>query len=84
MAEVVGLFGDVPTPGEPVPSCVAALEQWLEMARAGEIAGLALAGVTNDGKGCYILSGIVGSYALLGASAMARAELEAEMLEMRE
>jgi hypothetical protein len=31
MTEVVGLFGDIPTLGEPVPSCVAALEQWLEM-----------------------------------------------------
>jgi hypothetical protein len=79
---VTGLFGEEPAHGEPVASCVAALEDWLEMARAGEIVGVVLSGVMSDNRGCQVISGIIGSYALLGAVSMARATLEAEMREM--
>ena len=84
MGTVSGLFGNVPVHGEPVPSCVAALEDWLAMAKAGEIVGVALAGVTPDNKGCEVISGVIGSYGLLGALHMTKATLEAAMMEMHQ
>jgi hypothetical protein len=82
MAEVVGLFGDVPEPGKPAASCVNALRDLLERAEAGEIVGFAAAAVSGTGNALYMVGGIVGAYGMLGALDMAKADLVSFMRDM--
>lgn len=75
MTQVVSIFGG-PT-GEPRPSeaCIQCLERLLEMAKAGEITGVAAASVHHDGTASFDVSGFVGGYSLMGALEMARSSL---------
>ena len=51
-AAVVGLHGPVnEQPGEPVADVVAILKRWLAKAEAGEVIGVAMAGVAEDTTG---------------------------------
>lgn len=75
MTNVTSLYGG-PT-GEPHPNeaCIEALEHWLEMARSGEIVGVALVGRRPDRTAGLSVCGVIGGYSMLGALEMARAEL---------
>lgn len=81
MGEVVGMFGDIPEPPEPVASCVDCLRSLLQQAEAGELVGLAYAGITRSGHGQNGMAGVVGGYALLGSIEMAKADLVKLMQE---
>lgn len=48
-------------------NCVAALEELLEMAKSGEICGIAASYQYHDNLGGYRLAGFVGSFSVLGA-----------------
>lgn len=62
---------------EPNANCIRALEEWLAMARAGEIVGVSLVGLTFSGGGCWAVAGKVGGFSMLGALEIIRAELVA-------
>jgi hypothetical protein len=79
MGEVRGLFGDVPEPGEPVASCVDCLRDLLERAEAGEVTGIIYAGVTASGMGVHGMGGLIGSYGMIGAFEVAKADVLALM-----
>lgn len=59
--------------GQPKPNehCIATLEEWLDMARAGELIGVAMAGLRSNGCGRYAVGGTIGGYSMLGALDMA-------------
>ena len=67
MSEVVAIFGG-PT-GEPKPNenTIATLESYLEMAKAGEIIGVAVVALCADGLSRYNIGGFIGGYSMLGA-----------------
>lgn len=67
MSKVVAIHGG-PT-GEPEPNeqAIAVLESYLEMARSGEIIGVALAALCADGLARYSLGGFIGGYSMIGA-----------------
>ena len=60
---------------EPNAACIETIERWLEQARAGEIVGVALAGLGHDGFSQYSVAGKVGGYSMIGALEVAKAEL---------
>lgn len=72
---VRSLFGGATGQREPNENAISTLEELLEMARAGEIIGIAVAGLCHDGCGMYRLAGRVGGYSMLGAVEIAKAEL---------
>jgi len=74
--KVVAMFGQPIPTGEPVPECVVALEEWLEMARSGEIVGVAMAGLCADGLARRQIGGHVGGYAIIGAASVNLAALQ--------
>jgi hypothetical protein len=74
MANVVGLFGDVPS-GEPVDSCVECLRDLLAQAESGELVGIAYGAVSRNGQGQNGIGGMIGGYSMVGALEMAKAEL---------
>lgn len=72
---VKSLFGGPTSLPEPNENCVKTLETWLEMARSGELVGVAIAGLCCDHMSRYAVGGMVGGYGMLGALEMARADL---------
>jgi hypothetical protein len=74
-ANVVSLHGGPTGIAEVNEACVQTLEIWLDMAKSGEIAGVALAGLGFDGCGRYAIGGLVGGYSILGALEMVRSDL---------
>ena len=78
---VTPIFGGPAGRPEPNETCIKALEEWLDMARSGEIVGVALAGLCADRASRYAVAGKVGSYGMLGALEMAKADLIADMRE---
>lgn len=72
---VASLFGGPVGTREPNETCVRTLEEWLERARAGEVVGVAIAGLCFDHTACWSASGTVGGYALVGAMEVAKAEV---------
>lgn len=56
----------LPSPGQPNEATVEALEKLLEMARSGEIAGVAVATYNTDGSGGFRLAGILRHPVVLG------------------
>lgn len=75
MSEVVSLTGGLTHQREVVPNCVSVLEDLLERARAGEIVGVAVAGLYYDATAAYWVGGRVGGYGMIGALEMIRADL---------
>jgi hypothetical protein len=68
MSNVVSAFGDTaPQAGEVHPDVVSHLEHLLEMARSGEIQGIAIARFHWDCCSCFDIRGLVGGYSFLGA-----------------
>lgn len=74
-SNVVEVFGGPSGLPEPNAACIAALEAWLEMARSGEIIGVALAGLCHDRASRYSVAGMCGGYSMIGAIEVARADL---------
>lgn len=70
---VASLFGGPTGQREANQNCVATLEKWLEMAKAGEIVGVVMAGLTHDRCGTWQAAGFVGGYSILGALVDAQA-----------
>ena len=75
MSNVKSLFGGPSGAPEPNERCIALLEEWLEMAKAGEIVGVAMAGLCRDNCARNALAGMVGGYSMIGALETAKAEL---------
>lgn len=73
--KVVSLRGGPTGVPEQNAACISVLESWLEMARSGEVVGVAMAGLSADGCGRYAVAGLVGGYSMLGALEIARDEL---------
>lgn len=73
MSEVVGINSGatIAHPGAPDPELVARLERLLQMAKAGEINGIAYAGLCWDGSTIYNTYGRMAP-ALLGGIELAR------------
>lgn len=82
MAEVQSLFGDPIPLGEPVESCVEALEAALERAKAGETVGVVIAEAHADRASSYRVAGLLGGYGTLGAVERAKADLMVFMQEL--
>lgn len=72
---VVGLNGRPAGSMEPVETCVNALRDLLERAEAGELIGVALAGLHHDGDASYHVAGRVSGFGLQGALEVAKAKL---------
>jgi hypothetical protein len=80
MTEVVSLFGTVvPQERRPMETVIEALEKALEMAKAGEVQGIACTLLHADGLASYALCGVVGTYAMLGAATALRDALSDEV-----
>lgn len=80
-SNVVAIHGGLTGLPEPNDNCIATLERWLEMARAGEIIGFAGAALHHDGLSQYAISGFIGGYSVLGAVEMAKADLTDHLRE---
>jgi hypothetical protein len=52
----------------PQESLIDALNELLERAKSGELQGAAVALVDKDGQGGFCIAGVIGGYAILGAS----------------
>jgi len=78
---VVALHGGEVNAYTPNEGCIKALREMLEMAEAGEIAGIVCARLHGDNLGSYTIAGMIGPYSLLGAMDMAHDELRAKMQE---
>lgn len=72
---VSSLFGGPTGQPEPNENCIATLREWLEMAEAGEVVGIAIAGLCHDRTSRYAVSGISGGYGMVGALEIAKADL---------
>ncbi len=67
--KIVSLTGQpVGQPGAVNDSCVKALEEALERARAGQIAGVGIVLLWPDNPSAYSLGGRIGGYTMLGAA----------------
>lgn len=72
--KIVEIYGGV-AKQEPNLATIAALEEALERAKAGEVVGVGIVYLEHDGAGGYMLSGRVGGFSMLGASQIMSAEL---------
>lgn len=72
---VKSLFGGPSGQREASDACIATLETWLEMARSGEIVGVAISGLSYDNLARYAVGGRVGGYSMIGALEMAKTAL---------
>lgn len=72
---VVSLFGGPTGERQVSAACVETLEELLVRARSGEIIGVACACLHHDRLGSYLVGGMIGDYALLGALDCAKSEI---------
>lgn len=72
---VVSLNGRPTGKREVSQVCVDVLRDLLERAEAGELVGIGLAGLHENGEASYHVAGHVGGFAMHGALDMVRAEL---------
>lgn len=75
MSKVASLFGGPTGAPEPNTSCIAALEELLEKAKAGEVVGVAVACLHYDRLASYHIAGQVGGYGIIGAIESAKVDL---------
>lgn len=73
--KVVSISGGAVPTRDPNATCFAVLTKWLEMAKSGEIVGVAMAALHHDGCGSWAVGGTVGGYSMLGALEIAKADL---------
>ena len=70
---VEGVEWTPPSPNADKRELLAALEEWLEKAKAGEIVGVVMAGLTHDRCSTWQMAGFIGGYSMLGAIVDAQA-----------
>jgi hypothetical protein len=75
MTKVASLFGGPTGERETDQSCIETLEEWLEMARSGEIVGVVVVGLRFDRTTFSECSGMAGGYSMIGALEVAKADL---------
>jgi len=75
VTKVLSLYGGPVGEHEVNETCVAALEEWLEMAKSGQIVGVCLVGLGYDNLAQYTIAGKIGGYGLVGATHMVLQEL---------
>ena len=75
MTEVIAIFGGPTGQPEPNTNTIDVLEKYLEMARSGEIIGVAVAALCADGLARYHIGGMIGGYSMLGALEVCRADV---------
>ncbi len=75
MKKVLSLYGGPVGEHEVNETCVAALEEWLEMAKSGQIVGVCLVGLGYDNLAQYRIAGKIGGYGSVGATHMILQEL---------
>ena len=81
MTNVVVLHGGPTGSPEPNEHAIKALEEWLEMARSGELIGVVMIGAAYDDTTRSTMAGVVGSYRMVGTVEITKAELIAAVLE---
>ena len=74
-AKVTAIFGGPAGVPEVSKYCVELLEEWLEMAKAGEIVGVVLVGLCHDKLSRYAIGGHCGGYSLVGCLEIAKTDL---------
>lgn len=72
---IVSLNGKPSGEREAVQICVDTLRDLLQRAVSGELVGIGLAGLHDNGEASYHVAGRVGGFAMHGALDMVRAEL---------
>ena len=74
--KVVSLGGSaIPQPGSPNDVVIKVLERYLEEARNGEIAGIAVCALHSDRAASYHTGGFLDAYSILGALDVVKADL---------
>ena len=76
---IVALYGGLPYQRKVVDSVVGELEALLEKAKSGEVVSVVAAFTYHDGSGGFSISGLVGSYSMLGALRVAENDVLAAM-----
>lgn len=72
---VTSLFGGPVGLPEPNEACIATLREFLEMAEAVEVVGVAIVALDKDAYTRWAVSGKVGGYSMIGALETAKAEV---------
>jgi hypothetical protein len=72
---VISVFGGAIGKPEPIESCVAYLEKYLEMARSGKIQGIAMVALGSDNVAQYAIAGNISGFATIGALQMVQQHL---------
>ena len=67
MSNVKSMFGGPTGEPEPCQATIDVLEEYLELARSGEVIGIVLAGLHKDRLATFRLGGKLGAYSILGA-----------------
>lgn len=75
MTKVLSIYGGPVGEHEVNETCVEQIEEWLEMAKSGQIVGICLVGLGYDNLAQYTIAGKIGGYGLLGATHMVLQEL---------
>lgn len=75
MTKVLSIYGGPVGEHEVNETCVEQIEEWLEMAKSGQIVGICLVGLGYDNLAQYTIAGKIGGYGLVGATHMVLQEL---------
>jgi len=75
VTKVLSIYGGPVGEHEVNETCVEQMEEWLEMAKSGQIVGICLVGLGYDNLAQYTIAGKIGGYGLLGATHMVLQEL---------
>lgn len=70
--KITSIFGGPTAKREVSQECVEAITQWLEMAKSGEIVGIAMGAVCSNGVGMSGIAGEVFNYTVLGGLTVAQ------------
>jgi hypothetical protein len=75
VTKVLSIYGGPVGEHEVNETCVEQMEEWLEMAKSGQIVGICLVGLGYDNLAQYTIAGKIGGYGLVGATHMVLQEL---------
>jgi hypothetical protein len=75
VTKVLSIYGGPVGEHEVNETCVEQIEEWLEMAKSGQIVGICLVGLGYDNLAQYTIAGKIGGYGLVGATHMVLQEL---------
>jgi len=67
MSKVVNVFGDALPDGSPNQNLIDYLEHTMELAKSGQIQGIAAVALHNSGSASWACGGYTGGYSMLGA-----------------